>query len=34
MAKMTAGARDALPAKEFAGPNRSFPINDRQKRHG
>lgn len=29
MAKLTTGARQALPAKTFAGPNRSFPIPDK-----
>lgn len=28
MAKLTAGRRDALPAKTFAGPDRSYPIPD------
>lgn len=28
MAKLTAKTRNALPAKDFAGPNRSFPIED------
>lgn len=28
MAKLTAGTRNALPAKDFAGPERSYPIND------
>ena len=28
MTKLTARHRNALPAKTFAGPNRSFPIND------
>lgn len=28
MAKLTASARDALPAKDFAGPARSYPIPD------
>lgn len=28
MGKLTAKERDALPAKEFAGPHRSFPIQD------
>jgi hypothetical protein len=26
MAKLTAGQRSAIPASKFAGPNRSFPI--------
>lgn len=30
MAKLTKGARRALPAKDFAGPGRSFPIEDRK----
>lgn len=29
MARLTAKARKALPAKTFAGPGRSFPINDK-----
>ena len=29
MAKLTAKARNALPAKAFAGPNRSYPVQDR-----
>ena len=28
MTKLTAKARNALPKKSFAGPDRSFPIND------
>ncbi len=28
MAKLTAKARKALPAKSFAGPDRSYPINN------
>ena len=28
MAKLTTGKRDALPASDFAGPDRSFPVND------
>lgn len=28
MARLTAAQRDALPASAFAGPDRSFPIND------
>jgi hypothetical protein len=28
MAKLNAKARKSMPAGEFAGPNRSFPIND------
>ncbi len=27
--KLTSKARDKLPGKTFAGPGRSFPINDR-----
>jgi hypothetical protein len=29
MAKLTSKARKKLPAKEFAGPDRSYPVNDR-----
>ncbi len=29
MAKLTAKRRNALPGKSFAGPNRSFPIEDK-----
>lgn len=29
MAKLSAKARKALPASDFAGPDRSFPINDK-----
>jgi len=29
MAKLTAAARKKLPAKDFAGPGRSFPIEDK-----
>ena len=29
MAKLTTKARKALPASDFAGPNRSYPVNDR-----
>lgn len=29
MSKLTSKQRKALPAKTFAGPGRSFPINDR-----
>lgn len=29
MARLTASARRALPAKTFAGPGRSFPIPDK-----
>lgn len=28
MAKLSKSARAALPASKFAGPNRSFPVND------
>jgi len=28
MAKLSASDRRSMPAKEFAGPHRSFPIND------
>ncbi|HEY6861673.1 MAG TPA: hypothetical protein VI358_18050 [Pseudolabrys sp.] len=28
MAKLTSKARDALPKKDFAGPDRSYPIPD------
>ena len=28
MAKLSSGERSALPAKDFAGPDRSYPIND------
>jgi hypothetical protein len=28
MAKLTTGERNALPATDFAGPDRSFPVND------
>lgn len=28
MAKLTTERRNALPAKSFAGPDRSYPIND------
>jgi hypothetical protein len=28
MSKLNAQARNALPAKSFAGPDRSYPIND------
>lgn len=28
MAKLNAAARNRLPAKDFAGPHRSFPVND------
>ena len=29
MSKLTTGARNKLPAKAFAGPDRSFPVNDK-----
>ena len=29
MAKLTTAKRNALPDSAFAGPNRTFPINDR-----
>lgn len=29
MAKLDAAARKAIPTKSFAGPNRSYPIEDR-----
>lgn len=29
MARLTAAQRRRLPAKDFAGPGRSFPINDK-----
>ncbi len=28
MARLTAAQRNALPDSDFAGPNRTFPIND------
>ena len=28
MAKLTKGARAKIPTSKFAGPNRSYPIND------
>lgn len=28
MAKLTSKQRNALPASKFAGPNRSYPVND------
>ena len=28
MGKLTAKERNALPASDFAGPHRSFPVND------
>lgn len=29
MVKLTSKARNALPNKDFAGPGRSYPVNDR-----
>ena len=29
MAKLTTKQRNALPASAFAGPNRSYPVNDK-----
>jgi hypothetical protein len=29
MAKLTAAARNKIPTSKFAGPNRSYPIEDR-----
>jgi hypothetical protein len=29
MAKLTSAKRKKMPKKQFAGPNRSFPINDK-----
>lgn len=29
MAKLTAAARNKIPSGEFAGPDRSYPINDK-----
>ena len=29
MAKLTAAARNAIPTKDFAGPDRSYPVEDR-----
>lgn len=29
MAKLTTAARKAIPTKDFAGPDRSYPIQDR-----
>lgn len=29
MGKLSAGQRHALPAKAFAGPDRSYPVNNR-----
>lgn len=28
MARLSAAARNALPASDFAGPNRTFPVED------
>jgi len=28
MAKLSAGKRKSMPKSQFAGPNRSFPVND------
>lgn len=28
MARLTQGQRDDLPAQDFAGPGRSYPVND------
>jgi hypothetical protein len=33
MSKLSKGARAALPTKDFAGPNRSFPVNDPNHAH-
>ena len=30
MARLSTAKRDALPNSAFAGPNRTFPINDRE----
>ncbi len=30
MAKLTTKERNVLPAKDFAGPGRSYPVNDRR----
>jgi hypothetical protein len=30
MAKLTAAKRKAMPKKEFAGPGKSFPVNDKK----
>ena len=30
MAKLTAKARKKIPTSKFAGPNRSFPVNDKK----
>jgi hypothetical protein len=29
MAKLSTGKRNSLPKKDFAGPGRSFPVNDK-----
>lgn len=29
MAKLKAATRKAMPAKDFAGPNKSFPVSDK-----
>lgn len=29
MAKLTSKKRNALPARDFAGPDRSYPVNDK-----
>lgn len=29
MAKLTSGERNALPASQFAGPGRTYPVEDR-----
>ncbi len=29
MAKLTVGKRNKLPGKDFAGPGRSYPVNDK-----
>lgn len=29
MAKLNAASRNALPAKDFAGPDRSYPVEDK-----
>jgi len=31
MSRLTSKARKALPAKDFAGPGRSYPVNDRSR---
>ena len=31
MSKLTAATRNALPSKEFAGPNRSFPVDTKNR---